>query len=179
MTQEQFIKGLKYLGIAYNKEFTQDQATVWYDFFKEEDYEIFRQAVKRIIPQKQFMPSIAELKNEIAMLKTPVLQLNAEEEWDKVLKAVRRYGSYRESEAMESLNAYTRNILRQVGYMRICMSESIQWERKEFIELFNMSQDRDADSLLLAEPVMTLAELTRTAQLKVAELDAEEQKLLN
>lgn len=179
MTQEQFIKGLKYLGIAYNKEFTQDQATVWYDFFKDEDYEVFRQAVKRIIPQKQFMPSIAELKSEIALISNPVLQLNAEEEWDNVLKAVRKYGSYRQDEAMNSLKPYTRNIVRQVGYMRICMSESIQWERKEFMELFNMRQERDSDSLLLAEPVMTLAELSRTAQLKVAELDREEQKLLN
>lgn len=179
MTQEQFIKGLKYLGIAYNKEFTQDQATVWYDFFKDEDYEIFRQAVKRIIPQKQFMPSIAELKSEIALISNPILQLNADEEWDNVLKTVRKYGSYRQDEAMQSLKPYTRNIVRQVGYMRICMSESIQWERKEFMDLFNMNKERDADSLLLAEPQMTLAELARTAQLKVAELDRKEPKLLN
>lgn len=179
MNKQQFLKGITFLTIAYNKEFTTEQVDVWYEFFKDEDYEVFRQAVKRVIPQKQFMPSIAELKSEIAMLSNPVLQLNAEEEWDNVLKAVRRYGSYRESEAMESFNPYTRNIVRQVGFKRICMSDSIQWERKEFLELFNMRQDRDSDSLLLAEPVMTLAELSRTAQLKVAELEREEQKLLN
>lgn len=64
MRKEEFIKGLKFLGLAYNKEFDEQQAMVWYDFFKETDYEDFRNAVKRIIPIKQFMPSIAELKEE-------------------------------------------------------------------------------------------------------------------
>lgn len=174
MNKEQFIKGLKYLGTAYNKEFTEEQATVWYDFFRDEDFEAFRQAVKRIIPQKQFMPSIAELKSEIATLKNPILQLNADEEWNEVLKAVRRWGSYREEEALNSLKPYTKHIARMVGYTRICMSKDIQWERKEFIELFNNSQDRDEMALMLNEPQMTLAELSRIARLK-----EEERLLLN
>lgn len=169
MNKEQFTKGITYLAIAYNKEFTQEQINVWYDFFKDEDFENFRKAVKRIIPQKQFMPSIAELKSEIALISNPVLQLNADEEWDNVLKAIRKYGTYRQDEAMKSLNPYTANIVRQVGYTRICSSERIQWERKEFMELFNMNKERDEDMLMLAEPAMTLAELTRTAALKSKE----------
>lgn len=170
MTKEQFLKGITFLTIAYNKEFTEEQVSVWYEFFKDEDYEAFRKAVKRIIPLKQFMPSIAELKQEIATISNPVLQLNVDEEWDNVLKAIRRYGSYRQDEAMQSLKPYTANIVRQVGYMRICQSENIQWERKEFIELFNMNKDRDTTALMLSEPTMTLGELTRIAALKEKEM---------
>ena len=170
MDKEQFLKGMTFLTIAYNKEFTQEQISVWYDFFKNDNYEVFRQAVKRIIPKNQFMPSIAELKSEIALISNPVLQMNADEEWDNVLKAIRRYGSYRQDEAMKSLNPYTANIVRQVGYMRICMSENIQWERKEFMELFKMNKDRDENTLLLSEPQMTIAELTRIARLKEEEV---------
>lgn len=166
MTKEQFTKGITFLAIAYNKELTEEQVGVWYEFFKNEDYEAFRKAVKRIIPLKQFMPSIAELKQEIATISNPVLQLNADEEWDSVIKAIRRYGSYRQNEAMQSLKPYTANIVRQVGYTRICMSENIQWERKEFIELFNTNKERDTDTLMLSEPTMTLAEITRIAALK-------------
>lgn len=172
MTKEQFLKGITFLTIAYNKEFTEEQVSVWYEFFKEEDYDAFRKAVKRIIPLKQFMPSIAELKQEIATISNPVLQLNAEDEWDNVLKAVKKYGSYRQDEAIQSLKPYTRNIVRQVGYMRICMSENIQWERKEFMELFNTNKERDTETLMLSEPTMTLGELTRIAALK------EEERLL-
>lgn len=169
MTKEQFLKGITFLTIAYNKEFTEEQVSVWYEFFKDEDYETFRNAVKRIIPKNQFMPSIAELKQEIATISNPVLQLNVDEEWDNVLKAIRRYGSYRQDEAMKSLKPYTANIVRQVGYMRICQSENIQWERKEFMELFKMNKERDTDTLMLVEPTMTLAELTKRAALKETE----------
>jgi len=169
MNKENFIKGLKYLGIAYNKEFTEEQAVVWYDFFKDTDYEVFRAAVKRIIPKNQFMPSIAELKQEIALISNPVLQLNADKEWDEVINAVRKYGSYREDEAMNSLKPYTKYIARQVGFRRICMSENIQWERKEFIDLFNMNKERDMDTLMLGEPQLTLSEIKRLAELKQEE----------
>ena len=178
MNIEQFIKGLKFLGIAYNKEFNEEQAKVWYEFFKNESYDDFRNAVKRIIPKKQFMPSIAELKQEITLLSNPVLQMNADQEWDKVIKAVKRFGSYRQDEAMKSLNPYTANIVRQVGYMRICMSEHIQWERKEFMELFNTNKERDENTLMLTEPQMTLPELMRMAELKSQEMLEHEETLL-
>lgn len=176
MNKEQFTKGITFLTIAYNKEFTEEQVGVWYEFFKDEDYDNFRNAVKRIIPKKQFMPSIAELKQEIALISNPVLQLNADQEWEEVLKAVRKYGSYRQVEAMESLKPYTSSIVRQIGYLRICSSENIQWERREFMELFNMNKERDTAALMLGKPQMTLGELTRIAEIKA--LEREEQLLI-
>lgn len=169
MTKEEFVKGMTFLGIAYNKEFTSEQVSVWYEFFKDTNYDVFKQAVKRIIPKKQFIPSIAELKHEITLINNPVLQLNADQEWDEVINAVRKYGSYREDEAINSLKPYTKYITRQVGFRRICLSENIQWERKEFIELFNLNKERDEAALILNEPVMTLPELTRMAKLKEKE----------
>lgn len=166
MTKEEFIKGLKFLGIAYNKEFNEEQATVWYEFFKNEDYEVFRTAVKRVIPKKQFIPSIAELKSEIALITNPILQLNADDEWDKALSTIRRYGRYRKDEAMAALSDHNRAIIKQIGFERICNSENIEWERRLYKELFDDKQDAYEDTLVLAEPQMTLAEITRMAALK-------------
>lgn len=173
MNKEQFIKGLKYLGIAYNKEFTEEQATVWYDFFKDEDFNNFRNAVKRIIPKKQFMPSIAELKSEITLLKNPVLQIDTDEAWDKAITTIRRYGRYRQDEAMAAMpDEHTRDVIRQIGFERICNSQNIEWERKLFKELFGNKKDNYEEALLLSEPQMTLSEIARIAKLK------EEERLL-
>jgi len=176
MKKEQFVKGITFLAIAYNKEMTQEQIEVWYDFFKNDDYEAFRSAVKRIIPKKQFMPSIAELKQELAYISNPILQLNIDEEWNKVLGVIRKYGYYRSDEALGSLNEYTRNIVKTIGWHRLCTSENIEWERKTFKELFNNKQDSYEDIALLGEPQLTLAELTRMAEIKA--LEREEQMLL-
>jgi hypothetical protein len=167
MNKEQFIKGLKYLGIAYNKEFTEEQATVWYDFFKDESYDNFRNAVKRIIPKKQFMPSIAELKQEITLFKNPTLQLKADEEWENVRIAIKKYGYYRGNEAMQSLNPTTARVVRMMGgWENLCMSKDGDWLRKNFIESFNTKVENYEEAALLSEPQMTLAELTRIAALK-------------
>lgn len=166
MNKDQFLKGITFLSVAYNKEFSQEQVNVWYEFFKDENFDNFRMAVKRIIPKKDFMPSIAELKKEITLINNPVLQMDVDTEWDNVLKAIRKYGSYKADEAMKSLNPYTANIVRQIGYRRLCMSEHIQWERKEFIELFNTNKERDGNAYMLPEPLLTLNEVTRIAKLK-------------
>lgn len=182
MNKEQFTKGITFLAIAYNKEFTDEQVGVWYEFFKDENYDDFRNAVKRIIPKKQFIPSIAELKQEITLLKNPVLQIDTDEAWDKALTTIRRYGRYRQREAMAAMpDEHTRDVIRQIGFERICNSENIEWERKLFKELFTNKKDNYEDALLLNEPQMTLAELTRVAKLKEEKrllLEQEDQLLL-
>ena len=174
MNKEQFTKGITFLAIAYNKEFTDEQVSVWYEFFKDENYDDFRNAVKRIIPKNQFMPSIAELKQEITLLKNPVLQLKADEEWDKVRIAIKKYGYYRSEEAMKSLSPTTAATVRLLGgWERVCQSTDGDWLRKNFMELFNTKVDNYEEVLMLSEPTMTLAEITRIANIK-----ANEEKLL-
>ena len=149
MTKEQFVKGLKYLGIAYNKEFDEEQATVWYDFFKDVDFEVFRQAVKRIIPKSKYIPSIAELRSEVAQITNPVLQLNVEEEWDNVIQMIRKYGSYITAEQFNELKPTTMKVVKTIGWRRLCMSENIEFERRTFYDMFNSYQKRSENSSLI------------------------------
>lgn len=176
MNKEQFVKGMTFLAVAYNKEISEEQVSVWYEFFKDETYDNFRAAVKRIIPKKQFMPSIAELKQEITTFTNPILQLNVDDEWAKVIQAIRKYGYYRSLEALDSLNEYTRQIVMTIGWYRLCTSENIEWERKTFKELFNNKQENLEDALLLGESQLTLSEIKRIADMKA--LEREEQMLL-
>ena len=181
MNKEIITKGLALLKYTYpntfkdySKEDTEMMIIVWLDAFNGDDPKIFEQAIKRIMKQSKWCPSIAEIKQEMALITNPILQLNADEEWEKVLLAVRKYGSYRVGEAIETLNPFTANIVKQVGFTRICLSENIQWEHKEFIELFNTNKKRNEIALSLPESQMTLSEISRMAKLK-----EEERLLLN
>ena len=180
MNKEQFVKGITFLAIAYNKEFTEEQISVWYEFFKDEDYDNFRNAVKRIIPKSQFIPSIAQLKQEITLLKTPALQLKADEEWEKVRAAISKFGYYRAEEGMKSLNPVTAGVVRMLGgWSAICQSTNGDWLRKNFMDLFNTRIESVEEVALLSEPQMTLSELTRIAKLKEqAKLDTKDKLLL-
>lgn len=156
MTKEQLVKGLKYLGIAYNKEFDEEQAAVWYDFFKDVEYDTFRQAVKRIIPKNKFLPSIAELRSEVAQLTNPVLQLSVDEEWDNVIQKIRKYGTYITAEQFNQFNPTTMKIVKTIGWRRLCMSENIEFERRTFYDMFNSYQKRSENSSVVPlEQLMT------------------------
>ena len=64
MTQQDLVKGLKVLGIAYSKTFTQDECVTYYEFLQEYTYDTFRTAVKNIIKKSKFLPKISELVEE-------------------------------------------------------------------------------------------------------------------
>ena len=69
MSKEDFLRGLKFLGLAYNKNFDEQETSVWYSFFNDVKYDDFRNAIKRLIPIKQFLPSISELRKECDLIK--------------------------------------------------------------------------------------------------------------
>ncbi len=154
MNKQEFTKAMTFLGTAYGKEIDSSQVAVWYEMFSENNLEEFKTAIKNLIKTKQFMPSIADIKQEIARMTTPALQLNVDEEWEKVRNALRSYGSYNEEKAMNSLNDYTRGIVRMIGYQRLCQSENIEWERRTFKELFTDRQDYTQELSLKQTPMI-------------------------
>lgn len=138
MNKEDFLQCMKLLGTAYNKEFDEEQVEVWYSMLHEYKIEDLTRAIKELIKTETHLPTIAHITKQIATYNVATLP-NGEDEWQEVLKAVRRYGSYREEEALKSLKPYTSRIVRLIGYYRICTStpEQQTWNRKEFIEEYN------------------------------------------
>lgn len=169
MTKKEFLKGMTYLGVAYSKEVSEKQIELWYEFFENYKYDDFRSAVKRIVQRQNFFPTIADLKKELTKITNPMLQLNAEEEFEKVRKAIRRYGHYRLEKLMNSLEPYTAEITRRIGINRICEAEEIQWIKREFISEFNNGLNRYEDILKQSEYMLTDREKeTRARILSVA-----------
>lgn len=61
MKQEELVKGLAYLGMAYGKEYSKIECEQIYDFLKDYSYEVFIIAIKNIIRTSKFLPKINEL----------------------------------------------------------------------------------------------------------------------
>lgn len=64
MTEQELVKGLTYLGTAYDKEYSKMECELHYDFLKEYNYETFVKAIKSIIKKSKFLPKITELLEE-------------------------------------------------------------------------------------------------------------------
>lgn len=61
MNKEDFVKALKFLGTAYNKEFDKDQVEVWYSFLMNYNYETLKDSIKEIIKTRKYIPTINEM----------------------------------------------------------------------------------------------------------------------
>lgn len=163
MQREEFLKALTYLGLVYSKEFTQEQVSVWYGFFKNDSYDDFRDAIKRISVKSKFMPSIAELKGEMAEQSTA--QLDADEAWTGVVKAIGRYGYYRSEEAMKSLPDLTRNAIQCMGgFQRLCASEDNEWLRKDFAKVYDDMRTRNIERYVTGD-LITIADVVQKKML--------------
>lgn len=171
---KQALAKLKYTYPSSFKDYTQEDVQfmikMWCDDFKNDNPEIFTTAIERLRMKNKYCPSIAEIKQEIALISNPTLQLKADEEWEKVRMAIRRYGYYRSDEAMKTLNPVTASVIRMLGgWETICQSSNGDWLRKNFMELFDTKVDNYEEAALLGEPQLTLSELTRLAHIKKME----------
>lgn len=104
MTQQDLVKGLKVLGIAYSKTFTQDECATYYEFLQEYSYETFKTAVKNIIKKSKFIPKISELVEECESCKS---QLKIE-----VIEFMKNKGYFKApSEYDKTIDWYTKGII--------------------------------------------------------------------
>lgn len=159
MSPQDFAKVMNFLGQAYNKEFDRNQLNVWYTFFESETIEDFKAAITRLISKNKFIPSIAEIKEEINTLHHSFLQLTADDEWHKVQKAIGKYGFYNSTEAEASLDPFTAKVVRNMGGFRaICMAEDNEWTRKNFMRLWDDMQDRRKTTLQYDPKYLTTQE---------------------
>ena len=64
MKKEEMVKGLTYLGLAYNYQYTQEECELYYDFLQDYHYQTFVAAVKNLIRRSKFIPKVNELIDE-------------------------------------------------------------------------------------------------------------------
>lgn len=64
MTEKEFAESIGYLGLAYGKEFTQQELMLYYDFLKEYSDKTLIIAIKNIIRKSKFLPKITEILEE-------------------------------------------------------------------------------------------------------------------
>lgn len=67
MNKEEFKKQIAKIQTAYNKIFTKEEMTVWYEEFKKTDIKHFEKAIEKTIQEVKFIPKIADIRARIAV----------------------------------------------------------------------------------------------------------------
>ena len=133
-----------------------DQAmALWFKQLQDIPYDVAEIALNKWVAVNKWSPSISEIRQ------TAIELMSGESKdwgdaWEEVLKAINNYGSYREEDALNSLDNTTKKVVKRLGFRNICMSENIEADRANFRMIYTNQVERDKQDAQLPESLKQL-----------------------
>lgn len=120
---------------------TQEAVKLWHVQLKDIPYEVAAAALQKWVATHKWSPSIAEFRQEAMEITTGGID-DWSDAWEKVMKAVRRYGTWGTREALESFDDITREAVKRIGFYNICMSDNLTADRANFRGIYQGLAER-------------------------------------
>lgn len=136
---------------------------VWYEALKDLPGDRLALAVRSHMSDCKWPPSIAELR------KRAILPSDGEDwsaAWEKVIRAIGRFGYTNESEALESFDETTREVVKRLNWKQICMTDTdnLQTLRANFRMIYEQIQEKTEQNAVL--PVSVREQLSGLAMIE-------------
>ena len=141
------IKGIKSVYPNFGVK-SQEQAEFWYTMLSDLSYEELSIAVQKHISLNKWPPTVADIREQSMTTKEELL--TGSDAWGEVQRVIRRYGSYREKEALESLDPVVRKTVEGIGFKHLCLSESMMVDRAHFLKLYENNLERKKNDSMLS-----------------------------
>ena len=154
LDKKDFIKAIEYLIAIYpemEKQFnSQTTQGVWFDLLKDIDGKTLLLAIKIYASTEKFAPKPSEIR-EMALMTTRETR-DWTEGWDLVLRSIGRFGTYRESEALDWIRKQDETAaesIRRLGYKNLCEADDQMTVRANFRQAYNnqLSKNKFYDQL--------------------------------
>lgn len=144
MEKEEFSKLAMAIKTYYPKETilpNSEAMCLWYEALQDIPYEVASLSLRRWVSTNRWSPTIADIREMAAEVKAGPKK-DWSEGWEQVIKSISKYGSYRQEEAIESLDEITRECVKRIGYYNICTSENIAADRANFRKIYEQLSER-------------------------------------
>jgi hypothetical protein len=152
----------------------QQAMELWFRELQDIPYAIAEAGLRQWVSTNKWSPSIAEIREMASTVQNGSIP-DWGDGWEQVLLAIRRFGTYRIPEAMESFDPLTRKCVERLGFRNICMSENINHDRANFRMIYEQMAERQKKESQLSLP---LKELIAGIQL-IEKGDSDESKRLS
>lgn len=133
----------------------QQAMELWYRELQDIPYTVAEAGLRKWVSTNKWSPSIAEIREMTSTVQHGEIA-DWGEGWEQVIMAIRRYGSYRIPEAMESFDPITRQCVERLGFRNICMSENIAADRANFRMMYEQIANRQKADNQMSVPLRQL-----------------------
>lgn len=149
---------------------------LWFRQLQDIPFGIAEASLNKWVATNKWSPSIADIREMAASVKHGDAP-DWGEGWEQVLRAITRFGSYREGEALASMDELTRRCVERLGFRNICMSENISADRANFRDIYKTLAERQQKDRQISVPLKTLiAGIQEREALAAKETNCIEQK---
>lgn len=132
-------------------------AVLWEKALSDIDYQTAQSALLKVLSTSKFFPTVAELREAVGQITNP-RQLDAMEAWGLIGEAIRKYGYYRQKEALESLPEDVAEMVKRFTWRELCLSENIETLRAQFRMAWDTQSKRQKELLSLPSEIRTMIE---------------------
>jgi len=121
---------------------------VWYELLKDYPFELVMLSAQKHIKTSKFSPTIHDIIEGVTEYEN-VGRIDGMTAWGMVTRAIRNYGYYRQIEALKSMPQDVANIVENMGWQNLCMSENDMADRAHFIKAYDANFKREKDIALM------------------------------
>lgn len=158
MTKKEFQVFASALRTYYPKENILPNAQaleLWYNQLSDIPYNVATATLNKWVALNKWSPSIADIREQATAL-THGTAKDWGAAWDEVQQAIRRYGTWRVDEALESLDELTRATVKRIGFYNLCTSENIAADRANFRMIYEELEKRQRDDIQIPPKLKAL-----------------------
>jgi len=145
MTKDEFKKFFKYItSVTTDNNPSAERTQVYWDLLNDIPFDVVMVAAKKVIAtlENPFLPMPAVFRS-MALNVTGQITPAAPEAYAEVLRAIRNFGSYRETEAIESLSPLVKKAVQAIGWKDLCLSEEPDVIRGQFRMAYEALERRE------------------------------------
>lgn len=158
MTKKEFYLIASAIRTYYPKEniLSNDKALeLWYKQLNDIPYELAEIVVNKWVATNKWSPTIADIREQAADLISGERK-DWGEAWREVLRSIGRYGSYDVDNGLKCLDEVTRKVVKQLGYINLCMSEDLSRDRANFRMMYEAELEKQKQREALPPSLLKL-----------------------
>lgn len=145
MNQDEFRKFFKYISsVTTDTNPSPERTQVYWDILNDLPFDVAMTAGRKVIAtlENPFLPMPAVFRG-MALQVTGQTVPSAPDAYAEVLRAIRNFGSYRETEALASLAPMTQKAVKAIGWKDLCLSEEPDVIRGQFRMAYEALEKRE------------------------------------
>ena len=137
---------------------------LWFMQLQDIPFQVVEAGLQKWVCLNKWSPSISDIREMASSISNGELP-DWSEAWEEVQKSIRRYGSYRADEAINSLSPLAKQATMRIGFINICMSENPSADRANFRIIYEQLAERKKKDAQIGDPIKALIEQIQNKQM--------------